>query len=153
MTAIQSYTKTLQERGEWPAGRNIGGIERLASMGIGAGLIGVALARRTPLAFVGGLLGGALIGRGATGVCMVYRNLGINTATPALREHGMRRQTSASEARMDDTIDDSFPASDPPSWTPLAVPASPPRPTPAASKAPDIEPVPNSRGPSSSHIN
>lgn len=144
MTAIQSYTKTLQERGEWPAGKNVAGIERVASIGIGAALFGLALARRTPLAILGGLLGGALIGRGATGVCMVYSKLGINTATPALREHGMRRQTSALEARIDDTIDDSFPASDPPSWTPS---------TASSSSREAMEPAPSSRGPSSSHMN
>ncbi len=151
MTAIQSYTNTLQERGAWPDGRNVGTVERVASIGAGVGLVALALTRRTPLAILGGLLGGALIGRGATGVCLVYRKVGVNTANPVLRELGMHGPMTGLEARIDDTIDDSFPASDPPSFTPIAT--APPTTVPRQAPAPEMEPVPNSRGPSSSHIN
>jgi hypothetical protein len=118
MTAIQSYTKTLQDRGEWPDGMNVGKTERIASLGVGAGLVAIALAVRSPLAIVGGIVGGALIARGATGMCLVYKALGINTECRVLHEHGIKASTSAGEARVDDALDDSFPASDPPSYSP-----------------------------------
>lgn len=142
VTAIQSYTKTLQERGDWPDGTNVGRVERVLSVGAGLGLIALAVTRRTPLAILGGLVGGALVGRGATGVCMLYRQLGVSTRR-GLLERGLDA-SSAREARIDDTIDDSFPASDPPSWTPSVA---------SASHLTDEEPVPNSRGPSSHHVN
>jgi hypothetical protein len=142
VTAIQSYTKTLQERGEWPDGTNVGQVERVLSVAAGLGLVALALARRSPLALLGGLVGGALVGRGATGVCVLYRQLGVSTRGGRL----VRGEplTGALEARIDDTIDDSFPASDPPSWTPSVAGAVP---------SGADEPVPNSRGPRTHRVN
>lgn len=141
VTAIQSYTKTLQMRGDWPDGTNVGRVERALSVGAGLGLVALAFLRRTPLALLGGLVGGALVGRGVTGVCFAYRQLGLSTRTGRL-ERGIEVR-EACEARIDDTIDDSFPASDPPSWTPSV----------AATIGGGEEPVPNSRGPRTHRVN
>lgn len=120
MEQVQNYTKCLQEEGLWPDGTNVGKHERVMSSIAGGGLALLSLMTRNPFAkLLGGALGGFLLFRGATGKCMIYSALGVNTAIPLLRHKGMSTYPTASEARMDDTLDDSFPASDPPSWSPI----------------------------------
>jgi uncharacterized membrane protein len=90
--------------------RNVGDPERIASGLGGAALVAYALARPSlgsTLLAIGGAL---LIERGITGECSLYRRLGRDTRAP--REHW-----STPDA-IDRALDDSFPASDPPSWTP-----------------------------------
>ncbi|NUP07150.1 MAG: DUF2892 domain-containing protein, partial [Polyangiaceae bacterium] len=120
MSSPQNYTKTLQEIGQWPNGKNVARGERIASVVAGALVTVASLLAKSPVTRVfGSLVGGVLLARGATGKCTFYRALGLNTAIPAVRRQGLRYQPSATEARIDDTLDDSFPASDPPSWTPV----------------------------------
>jgi uncharacterized membrane protein len=59
--------------------RNVGDMERWASMVGGGALAALGLARRTPAGVGMALLGAALFHRGSTGRCAVYNQLGINT--------------------------------------------------------------------------
>jgi hypothetical protein len=93
---------------------NVGTIERIGSTALGALLVGRALLRPSFGRVVLGLGGAALIQRGLGGYCGLYQRLGVNTAEP-----GHARRRSAAADPVDITSDDSFPASDPPSWTPV----------------------------------
>jgi uncharacterized membrane protein len=63
-----------------PSPRNVGDVERWASILGGGTLVLLGLTRRTPGALGLALLGGGLLYRGATGHCPLYGALGVNTA-------------------------------------------------------------------------
>lgn len=88
---------------------NLGDGERLVSLLGGAALVLYGLARgpalSSALLAVGG---GLLLQRGLAGHCALYRTLGISSRAPEA-EHSTEIERDA---------EDSFPASDPPSWSP-----------------------------------
>ena len=83
----------------------VGETERVVSVIAGGALALWGLARRSPLGIALAAAGAALAYRGATGWCPVYAQLS------ARERDEIDIVTRASE--------DSFPASDPPSWAPV----------------------------------
>jgi uncharacterized membrane protein len=60
--------------------KNVGSAERWASIVGGGAMAALGLVRGGPVGLAAALVGGGLIQRGATGNCMVYSALGVNTA-------------------------------------------------------------------------
>jgi hypothetical protein len=94
---------------------NVGNPERTGSTIAGLVLISRAIARPTLGRIALAVVGAALLQRGFTGHCAIYESLGIDT---------MGARQNPRNAVGDDPVlrasEDSFPASDPPSWTPVA---------------------------------
>ena len=69
---------------------NVGHIERIASVLGGAALLGFALRKRNAAGVLGGVLGAALLQRGATGHCHLYNAMGMSTAGEGalVQQHG-----------------------------------------------------------------
>src|SRR5690348_340631 len=100
-TAAGSAPRTRSSMRGAADGQNVNDLERLASVVAGSALAALALKRRGIGGLVAGVLGGALVERGATGHCHVYQALGMNTADggrPA-QQHGPNAVLDASKAR------------------------------------------------------
>jgi uncharacterized membrane protein len=80
----QRYSVKRNDGGYEPVagaqGQNVGDMERILSMAAGAGLAGLALARRRWDSLLLGAIGAGFLWRGYTGRCQCYAALGINTA-------------------------------------------------------------------------
>jgi uncharacterized membrane protein len=100
--------------GRQAAAMNVGTFERIGSTLMGTALISRALGRPSLGRLVMAIGGAALLQRGLTGHCAAYQRLGVSTA---LREE-------PEPDAVDCASEDSFPASDPPSWTPVVGPAA-----------------------------
>lgn len=95
---------------------NVSGGERIGSLVAGAVLIGRALSQPTLGRIAAAIAGAALLKRAITGHSALYERLGIGPG--ASRTKAVRRSRRADPVL--EASEESFPASDPPSWTPVA---------------------------------
>ena len=89
--------------------QNVGQIDRILSIVGGASLSLMAL-RRAPRVLLLAVMGGFLLYRGIGGSCPLYQALGFSSANKP--QAGLVPK----EEQVDATIEESFPASDPPGW-------------------------------------
>jgi uncharacterized membrane protein len=93
-----------EERGEPTFEKNVGAVERLASVSGGAALAAYGLSRQTPAGAALALLGGALVVRGATGHCPVYGAAGIDTTESGSSTRSSLRASDATRVEHSVTI-------------------------------------------------
>jgi uncharacterized membrane protein len=99
-------------------GMNVGQAERWASGVVGGALALRALGGFSPVRLLQLAAGVGLLYRGVTGHCPVYEQLGVDTAHRG-------RSDATPDRLVDETLEDTFPASDAPSWTPTTSVGSP----------------------------
>jgi len=122
MQLARTYTKRLQESGHWPLeATNVHPLERALCALIGGAMLAAgahAMGRGRHRWHGVALLMGASVAlvRALRGRSRVYQAAGINTARPELRRDGLPSAPTQQDAKLDDMIDDSFPASDPPAY-------------------------------------